>query len=57
MASAICDAIEPGCSAEDGDRIGTRTDTKAKGDTAGPEVAKSKMNITTPVKTSIVVSY
>ncbi len=57
MASAVGDAAGPGCSAADGAGTGTRTGIRARGDVDGPEAAEGKVDITTPDKTPIVVSY
>ncbi len=57
MASAVGDAAGPGWSAGDGAGTGARTGAGARGDADGPEVAEGKVDITTPDKTPIMVSY
>ncbi len=57
MASAVDDAAGPGCSAGDGARTGARTGAGARGDADGLEAAEGTVDITTPDKTPIMVSY
>ncbi len=57
MANAVGDAARPGCSTGDGVGTGAGTDAGARGDVDGPEAAEGKVDITTPDKTPIIVSY
>ncbi len=57
MASAVGDAAGPGCSTGDSAGTGARTGAGVRGDADGPEAAESKVDITTPDKTPIMVSY
>ncbi len=57
MASAVGDVAGPGCSARDGAGTGARMGAGASDDANGPEVAEGKVDITTPDKISIMVSY
>ncbi len=57
MASAVSDAAGPGCSAGDGASTDTGTGAGARDDADGLEVAEGKVDITTPDKTPIMVSY
>ncbi len=57
MANAVGDTAGPGCSAEDGAGTGAGTGAGARGNADRPEVAEGKVDITTPDKTPIMVSY
>ncbi len=48
MATAMVDTAGPGCSARDSAGTSARTGAGAKGDADGPQVAESKVDITTP---------
>ncbi len=57
MASAVGDAAGPGCSAGDSAGTGAGTGTGARDDADGPEAVEGKVDIITPDKTPIMVSY
>ncbi len=57
MASTVGDVARSGCSAGNGARTSVETGARTRGDADGPEVTEGKVDITTPDKTSIMVSY
>ncbi len=57
MASVVGDTAGPGYSTGDSAGTGARMGAGVRGDADGPEVAEGKVDITTPDKISIMVSY
>lgn len=57
MASAISHIAKPGCSVRDGVETDAGMSAKARDDIDEPEAVESKVDITLPDKTSILVSY
>ncbi len=53
----MSDAAGPGCSAGDGASTDTGTGAGARDDADGPEAVEGKVDITTPDKAPIMVSY
>ncbi len=51
------DVAGPGCSAGDGAGTGARIGAGARGDADRPEAGESKVDITMPDKTPIMVNY